>query len=70
MASPHPFHERAGPVSDTVGSFSSASAPAPRPFRPPAPSPRPFRLRTPPPPSTYAFCSLAVSLDSMVKMAS
>jgi hypothetical protein len=48
MASPHSFHERADPVSDTVDSL--------------------FRLR--PPPSTYAFCSLAASFDSMVKMAS
>jgi hypothetical protein len=41
MASPHPFHERPGPVSDTAGENLS-----------------------------YAFCSLAVSVDSMVKMAS
>ena len=53
MASPHSFHERAGPVSDTVDSLFSFSASGPR-----------------PPPSTYTFCSLAVSLDSMVKMAS
>ena len=46
MASPHPFHERPGPVSDTARSFSLASALA------------------------YAFCSLAVSLVSMVKIAS
>jgi len=52
MASPHSFHERAGPVSDTGRSLSSTSGPAPA------------------PPSTYAFCSLAVSFDSMVKMAS
>jgi hypothetical protein len=84
MASPHSFHERAGPVSDTGRSLSSASAPRPPPFRP---RPRPFRLRpfrppalsasgpappfrTPLPPSAYAVCSLAVSFDSMVKMAS
>ena len=62
MASPHSFHERADPVSDTAGSFF--------PLPPPAPAPRPFRFRLRPPPSAYAFCSLAVSFDSMVKMAS
>ena len=41
MASPHSFHERAEPVSDTAGENLS-----------------------------YAFCSLAASVDSMVKMAS
>jgi hypothetical protein len=56
MASPHSFHERAAPVSDTGRSFS------------PALGPRPFRLRPPPP--AYTFCSLAVSLVSMVKRAS
>jgi hypothetical protein len=68
MASPHSFHERAGPVSDTVDSL----------FPPPAPALHPFRLRPPPstlsasgpPPFAYAFCSLAASLDSVVKMAS
>ena len=50
MASPHPFHERPGPVSDTVGTL--------------------FFFRPPPPAVAYAFCSLAVSLVSMVKMAS
>ena len=58
MASPHPFHERPGPVSDTVGTLFSSG------------------LRPPPPPSSglpppaYAFCSVAASLVSMVKMAS
>jgi hypothetical protein len=56
MASPYSFHERASPVSDTVALFFSAFGP------------RPSRLR--PPPSAYAFCSLAVRFDSMVKMAS
>jgi hypothetical protein len=79
MASPYSFHERASPVSDAVALFFSASGP--RPFPPPGPAPS--RLRAPPlpasgpcpfpppaPPFAYAFCSLAASFDSMVKMAS
>jgi hypothetical protein len=65
MASPHSFHERAAPVSDTGRPLSSAPAPLPSAS---GPRPPPFRLEPPPP--TYAFCSLAVSFDSMVKMAS
>ena len=53
MTSPHSFHERADPVSDTVGlnlpCLRSAPHLAPR---------------------AYAFCPLAASLDSMVKIAS
>jgi hypothetical protein len=54
MASPHSFHERADPVSDTVG----LNLPCP-PLRVPPAAPR-----------AYAFCPLAVSLDSMVNIAS
>ena len=59
MASPHPFHERASPVSGTAAPF----------FPRPAP-PRPAPARPAPRVPAYAFCPLAVSLDSMVKMAS
>ncbi len=62
MASPHSFHERADPVSDTAGSFFR--------FRLQPPPPALFASGPRPPPSAYAFCSLAVSVDSMVKMAS
>ena len=75
MASPYSFHERASPVSDTVALFFSASGPAlpasgprPQPSRLRPSAPRPYRFR--PLPSAYAFCSLAVRFDSMVKMAS
>jgi hypothetical protein len=59
MASPHPFHERPGPVSDTAGRIfsrvrSRASARG-----------RSSRVLL-----AYAFRPLAVSFDSMVKMAS
>ena len=56
MASPHSFHERAEPVSDTVG--LNLLCPARR-------VPRPTRRAR-----AYAFCPLAVSLVSMVKIAS
>jgi hypothetical protein len=61
MASPHSFHERADPVSDRVG------------LNLPHPAlgvPRRTRRAPPVAPGSYAFCPLAVSLDSMVKIAS
>ncbi len=58
MASPHSFHERPGPVSDTVRSLFF--------FRPPPPPSSGLR----PPPLAYALCPLAVSLDSTVNIAS
>jgi hypothetical protein len=76
MTSPHSFHERAEPVSDTVG--LNLPRPAPRaPSRAPSRAPRPASralrpaLRVPPvAPRAYAFCPLAVSLDSIVNIAS
>jgi len=61
MASPHSFHERAEPVSDTVGlNLPSRALRVPRPSRRvPCPALR-----------AYAFCPLAVSLDSIVNIAS
>jgi hypothetical protein len=56
MASPHSFHERADPVSDTVGVNFCA--------------PRSASRAPPIAPRAYAFCPLAVSLDSMVNIAS
>ena len=61
MASPHSFHERAEPVSDTVG--LNLPRPAPR-------APRPASRASPVAPRAYAFCPLAVSLDSIVNIAS
>ena len=61
MASPHSFHERADPVSDTVG--LNLPHPALRP-------PRSASRASPVVPRAYALCPLAVSLDSMVKIAS
>ena len=58
MASPYSFHERADPVSDTVGLNLPCLPSALR-------IPRPTRRAR-----AYAFCPLAVSLDSMVKIAS
>ena len=75
MASPHSFHERAEPVSDTIG--LNLLCPALRAPRSASRAPRPA-LRVPrsasraPPvaPRAYAFCPLAVSLDSIVNIAS
>jgi|HubBroStandDraft_6_1064221.scaffolds.fasta_scaffold1669277_2 hypothetical protein len=61
MASPHSFHERAEPVSDTVG--LNLLYPALR-------VPRSASRAPPVAPRAYAFCPLAVSLDSMVNIAS
>jgi hypothetical protein len=61
MASPHSFHERADPVSDTVG--LNLPHPALR-------VPRSASRAPPVAPRAYAFCPLAVSLDSMVRIAS
>jgi len=60
MASPHPFHERPRALSDTAAVFFFARSPPAR--SPPAPS---LRALAP-----YARSPLAVSFDSMVKMAS
>jgi hypothetical protein len=54
MASPHQFHERPGAVPDTRSHLFRAIFPGTS-----------FRALP-----GYAFCPLAVSLDSMVKMAS
>ena len=62
MASPHSFHERAEPVSDTVG-LNLLRAPR-------SASPRSASRAPPVAPRAYAFCPLAVSLDSMVNIAS
>jgi hypothetical protein len=92
MASPYSFHERAEPLSDTVGlKLLNRTLRAPRPTRrapraarhvprlahsvPPVVPSRPARraLASRAPlvaPRAYAFCPLAVSLDSMVKIAS
>jgi hypothetical protein len=68
MTSPHSFHERADPVSDTVG--LNLPHPALRTPHPALRTPRSV-LRVPPvAPRAYALCPLAVSLDSMVKIAS
>ncbi len=57
MTSPRQFHERDGAVSDTV-------APGIMAFQ------EITRSRNHGAPGNHAFCPLAVSLDSMVKMAS
>ena len=61
MASPHSFHERAEPVSDTIG--LNLLCPALR-------APRSASRAPPVAPRAYAFCPLAVSLDSIVNIAS
>ena len=68
MASPHSFHERAEPVSNMVG--LNLLCPALRVPRSATPRsalrvPRPTRRAR-----AYAFCPLAVSLDSIVNIAS
>ena len=69
MASPHSFHERAEPVSDTVGLNLPRPALRPAP-RAPRSVPRPASRAPPVAPRAYAFCPLAVSLDSIIKIAS
>ena len=68
MASPHSFHERAEPVSDTIG--LNLLCPALRAPRSASRVPRSASRAPPVAPRAYAFCPLAVSLDSIVNIAS
>jgi hypothetical protein len=70
MASPHSFHERADPVSDTVGLNLPCPRSAPRAPHPALRVPCSAPRARPVAPRAYAFCPLAVSLDSIVKIAS